>query len=112
MATAQEFRRLVLSASEIKQATGWGDAMVEDYLNILNDLITLANAIDGNDTDITDLENRVTALEGRVTTLEINVAALGIRVTQNEANIAQNQTDIAANSQRIKTNEVLLWLSI
>ena len=44
--TVARFRGLVLSASEIKQETGWSDAMTEDYLNILRSLITLANAVD------------------------------------------------------------------
>lgn len=38
--------RLILSAAEIKGLTGWPDAMVQDYLNILSDLINFANAID------------------------------------------------------------------
>tara|TARA_R110002072_G_scaffold295673_2_gene466770 strand:+ start:8017 stop:8544 length:528 start_codon:yes stop_codon:yes gene_type:complete len=36
----------VLNAVEIKELTGWPDIMVEDYLNLLSDLLTLANAGD------------------------------------------------------------------
>lgn len=39
-------RGLVLSASEIKNLTDWPDALVEDYLNIIENIITLANEID------------------------------------------------------------------
>lgn len=44
--TSSQLRGLVLSASEIRELTGWSDAMVEDYLNILSNLITLADSID------------------------------------------------------------------
>ncbi|NIP50491.1 MAG: hypothetical protein GWN13_00675, partial [Phycisphaerae bacterium] len=47
-ATSELLRRLVLSAIELRQMNpDWTDAMIEDYLNILDDLITLANGIDG-----------------------------------------------------------------
>ena len=45
-ATTAKLRGLVLSAYEVKTLTGWPDAMVEDYLNILRSLIELALAID------------------------------------------------------------------
>lgn len=37
--------RLILSAQEVKQLTKWPDAMVEDYINILNTFIELANTV-------------------------------------------------------------------
>jgi hypothetical protein len=37
--------RMILSSREVKDMTGWEDSMVEDYLNILNDQINFANAI-------------------------------------------------------------------
>ena len=39
-------RGLILSASEIKNLTDWPDALIEDYLNILDNIITLADEID------------------------------------------------------------------
>lgn len=39
-------RGLVLSASEIKSLTDWPDALVEDYLNIIDNLISIANLVD------------------------------------------------------------------
>ena len=42
----QRLRGLVLSASDIKSLTDWPDALVEDYLNILDNIITLANLLD------------------------------------------------------------------
>jgi len=37
---------LLLSAADIKVLTNWPHAMIEDYLNILDNLTTLANNID------------------------------------------------------------------
>lgn len=45
-ATIQRLRGLVLSATELKAMTQWPDALIEDYLNILDNIITLANLID------------------------------------------------------------------
>ena len=44
--TIQRLRRLALTASEIKSLTGWPDAMIEDYLNIINSIITIASLLD------------------------------------------------------------------
>lgn len=44
--------RLLLSASEIKRMTQWPDEMVEDYLQILNELVEFANEINQNTQDI------------------------------------------------------------
>lgn len=44
--TSEKLRGLVLSAVEIRDLTDWPDAMIEDYLNILESLITLADEID------------------------------------------------------------------
>lgn len=42
----ERIRGLSLSAVEIQELTGWGDAMVEDYLNILESLIMIATQND------------------------------------------------------------------
>jgi hypothetical protein len=44
--TTQRLRGLVLSASELKTMTQWPDALVEDYLNLLDNFITIANLLD------------------------------------------------------------------
>lgn len=38
-------RRLALNAQEIQELTQWPDSMVQDYLNILEDLLALTNAV-------------------------------------------------------------------
>jgi len=44
--TAATLRGLILSASDLKTLTDWPDVLIEDYLNIIDNLITLAGAID------------------------------------------------------------------
>lgn len=46
MATRLELRGLVLTAVELKRLTDWPEALIEDYLNILNNLIALSDTID------------------------------------------------------------------
>lgn len=53
--TASSLQRLILSATDLKLLTSqqkpgepWPDALIEDYLNILRDLILLADIIDQN----------------------------------------------------------------
>lgn len=41
-------RRLALNASEIQELTGWPDSMVQDYLNILEDLLSLTDVINSD----------------------------------------------------------------
>ena len=44
--TYERLRSLVLSAVDLKQMMGWPDAMIEDYLTLIEGLIELANTID------------------------------------------------------------------
>ena len=46
ISTAQRLRGLILSAADLQRLTDWPDALIEDYLNILDNLITLANEVD------------------------------------------------------------------
>ena len=43
---------LVLSSADIKSLTGWPDPMIEDYLNILRNIILVASSTDINDEQI------------------------------------------------------------
>lgn len=50
--TQLKLKRLVLSATELKTLhPDWSDAMIEDYLNIWDDLLTLASSIDDTRTE-------------------------------------------------------------
>ena len=44
--TIELLRGLVLSANDLKSLTDWPDVLVEDYLNIVDNLITIANLLD------------------------------------------------------------------
>ena len=44
--TIERLRGLVLSANDLKGLTDWPDALIEDYLNIVDNLITIANLLD------------------------------------------------------------------
>lgn len=46
--TVTQLQRLILTAQEVKEETGWSWEMVEDYVNILRDLVLLAESIDAN----------------------------------------------------------------
>ena len=81
-----EPNRLILSAQEIKQITGWPDAMVEDYLNILTDTQELGENIDED-------SERIDALDVRVTALELQVNAF--IAAQTIINNAQTSTNAA-----------------
>lgn len=67
MASVEEqLESLVLSASEIKELTGWPDAMVEDYLNIIRNLVLLATSADESLVDITDVSALISSNKARV----------------------------------------------
>ena len=59
--TTAKLRGLVLSAYEVKTLTGWPDAMVEDYLNILRSLLELAGSIDETAEAAIGVESKNTA---------------------------------------------------
>jgi hypothetical protein len=44
--TKLRLRGLILSARELKEMTGWPDALVEDYLNLLDNFITIGGLLD------------------------------------------------------------------
>lgn len=44
--TVQRLRGLVLDATELRRMTDWPPALIEDYLNILDNIILLADLID------------------------------------------------------------------
>ena len=92
--TAESLQRLQLSAHDLKRITAeikpgepWPDALVEDYLNILRDLILLANEIDANAGE----------LFRQIDELFQIVAILGPQISRNRALI---------NTQRLRSNDL------
>lgn len=80
--TIEELESLVLSAVEIKSLTGWPEAMIEDYLTILRNVVLTATNIDVNTdqiaqnaADIVDLQNDKTnkidpATDGNIVSMD------------------------------------------
>ena len=95
--TESLLQRLVLSASEIKYLTKWRDAMVEDYLNILRDLITLANSIDSGSQSIV-----VSTLFGRAEVNDVDLMPIFNQVTEANAlpmfTVSQSPVDVLSVS--------------
>lgn len=66
----RNLRGLVLSAHELRQLTGWPDAMIEDYLNIIRTLTTVANNLDTETDAISDINQSLESLSGLVAQLK------------------------------------------
>lgn len=76
---------------------GWSDAMTEDYLNILNDTILLANSIDDANVDLTDLQNQandnsqlITIMLGKISSLRGQLDAANKLIAANSVKIEDN----------------------
>lgn len=65
--TEARLRGLILSAVELRAMTDWPEALIEDYLNLLDNLILLANEI--------DLKNDIIKNTTRVTSSPYNILA-------------------------------------
>ncbi len=72
----EQLESLVLSAADLANLTGWPDAMIEDYLNILRNIILLGTSVDQDNAQI---EANTLAIEVN----EIAIAALSILVQDN-----------------------------
>ncbi len=88
----ERLESLSLSAVEIKELTSWPDAMIEDYLNILRNIIITATEIDNNAEQIIINKN--------------NIAQNAADIAVNAADIATNAADIATNSLAINANTI------
>lgn len=81
----ERLRGLVLSASELKRLTDWPDAIVEDYLNLLSNVVTIVEFID---TELSDsIENTPTDF----TDGSVPYANDGFLVENNEALLFNEQ---------------------
>ncbi len=85
-----ELRGLLLTATELKNLSGWPDSLVEDYLNLVENLITVATAVDADSEDIGDITQQISVIDGRVGKLKAMIGNIGI----NAAQIAENTENI------------------
>lgn len=104
-ATASRLNRLQLSAADLKSITReikpgepWPDALVEDYLNILRDLVLLADEIDQNAGEILSSINRafssIAANRSMSAQSRAKVNALKVQLAQLNARVDGIDTEI------------------
>ena len=95
---------LVLSAVEIKEITGWPDAMIEDYLNILRNIIITATDIDINSEQVVINTANIAQNASDIATNSSNIATNAGNITTNTAAISANSAAISANTISITDN--------
>lgn len=121
----ERLNSLVLSAIEIRNLTGWDDAMVEDYLNILRNLIEIASSLDSSDERIVNNTQLVTnsiagigklkalvshqeELINSVIALSVDNNKLRVRVNlQSKELINLQQSIIDDNKIRVRVNNLV-----
>lgn len=89
-------RGLILSAEEIKQLTGWPDAMVQDYLNILDNLTAIASTLDEKN-DIVKA----------VTTVDFSMSPYEIKDTDEEVFLILRMVRFRPTYALVKTEEII-----
>lgn len=92
---ADQIRLLRLSALEIVQLAGWPDALVEDYLNLIDIIASIVDEVDQDTTDVTDLEQ--TIYSARLSLGKLNILSSGF------------QSDLAQTNSRIDDLEQLIY---
>ena len=89
VSTVDKLSGFVLSANEVKELTGWDDAMTEDYLNILRNIVNIAQDVDvdglnagklfqytaGNKTQISNLRAQLSKIQNDANNFKISTTA-------------------------------------
>lgn len=71
----QRLSGLILSAADLRELTNWPGSLIEDYLNILDNLIEISESVDiGVDIDIQTVSNNYTTSQNDGTIL-VNASA-------------------------------------
>ncbi len=84
--TEAELRGLLLNAVELKNISGWPDALVEDYLNIIENIVTVATAVDTDTNNIDDINQQISTLGVRIGKLKAMISRIYIDNDQIVAN--------------------------
>ena len=119
--TSEQLRGLYLSAVDLKSLTGWPDALIEDYLALLDNLVLMGNKIDANADDMQIVATLISSVNhlkstiGETVKRENNieqslVQKLYSRINQDfirsvEQSIINNKTKIGVLIDRIKNLE-------
>lgn len=94
--TQESLRRFNLSAQEIQNLTGWPYAIIEEWLNMIENALNLAKTIDSG-IDNGDI------LESRVAALEVSVATLSSQITSINQSISDIELDISGINAQLET---------
>jgi len=111
--TTEKLAGLVLSATEVQKLTKWTDPMVEDYLNILRNLVNIAQDVDIiNDREIifdakasqllAALQGEVRRNQGRLTLNSRLINNLEQIVAVVDAETKKHHSMITINGKEIK----------
>ena len=118
-----ELRGLLLNAVELKEISGWPEALVEDYLNIIENIINMATAVDIDIIDLVDTNNQIATLQGNVGKLMarinniikmieniLQLQSVNMQSSKNRANINKQQREINKQQRQINDFEQLLYV--
>ena len=76
--TTSQINTLALSANDLRVLTDWPDALIEDYLTILRNLLSIAGVID------VDIAGEISSNEGRIGLAISNLARFGMQLSDLE----------------------------
>lgn len=96
-----ETLRLALNASDVRDLTGWPDAMVEDYIQILSDLTQIIAELDQALIDIGDLFNNAANLNSDLQGVRSIVAQARAKINRLDRRVAAVVATEANQSQQI-----------
>ncbi len=99
----EQLNSLILSAGDVKELTGWSDAMIEEWLNILRNIVLLASTADVNVDQIEQNTSDISTNSGNISTNTTNISTNTTNITNNAGNISTNSGDIT-NLQNNKAN--------
>lgn len=92
--TYESLNSLSLSAVDVRQLTGWPDAMVNDYISLIEGLIELANGIDNNSSFAKNVQKQLlTSLTLPEKFIPDTVVATGDYTTLGEQTIICNNSE-------------------
>lgn len=108
----------ILSATEVRDLTGWPDAMVEDYLNILRNILEITQVVEGSEVVNVELDQLTTKNDARISKLQSRInkfkAFVVVPVTanviakSNQILICKNVSDIdvTLDTNAMKNDEI------
>lgn len=101
-----QLQGFILSATELKAMTDWPDALVEDYLDLIRNIILVASETDVNtgqiDQNTTDIGTNATNISTNTTNIGTNTTNIG----NNASDITDLQDDKADKNIPVTVNNI------